>query len=681
MLNFVKQFVINRITLTRFFILMGGIALFLMGVVNEVKQLAHNDPFWLRCVVSSVDLIFFVFTFFKKGRKYHKEVLYIVLGVGSAWVIYMLYANNFFGRYTTILYSLSFISLFFFEKLKYFVSYLFLCICGVLLAFVLLNQKSEEAYSFVFFYPLVSLGILYGFYYLLNSKNKITESVQLFESLIDSTIESYIMIDRNYKIIKLNNKAREGFKVFSDDKVYLGKSLLDYAIQNRNVAQKRIDLAFEGELNCYEFEVPLKNGALVYMESRYLPVRIKGEVRYVAISSLDVTDKRNVQKEIIEAKEKAELANKAKTEFLSIMSHEIRTPMNAVIGMTHLLKDESPTESQLEYINTLQFSAENLLVIINDILDYNKIEAGKIEFDYRSVSVLDEIKNVLFPFKQNAFDKRIALSYEITESVPAYIKADSTRLAQILVNLVSNAVKFTNKGSVVVKVSELKREGGISSLKFEVIDTGIGISPENQEKVFESFSQEKASITREFGGTGLGLSITKKLLELQGAVIHLESEKGKGSKFDFVLEVECVEEETDSKAVYDFSENVSLKNKRILLAEDNPVNQLVAMKFLEKWKVQIDTSVKNQLDSAKDKIGDYDLILMDLQMPVMDGFIATQKIRALECEIKKSTPILALTASALLEVQEQVEEASMDGFIAKPFNPTDLYEKISLCLR
>lgn len=671
-----QRLVNNRLVLSRFFIFIGGFTLFIMGVLNEVKGIVHNDPFWIRCVVSGEILTCFLLSFLKPLKKYHNEILYIVLYLGSSWTIYMLYANSFFSRYTTVAYVLTFVSLFFYEDLKPFVYYLLFLVIGTFTAFWFTPVRNEEAYSFVYFYPFVASAILYGNYYLLNSKEKIAESAELFESLVNSTMEAYIMVDRNYKIVQLNDKAREGFKRFTTNEVYIGKSILDFALNSKEEAADRVDKAFLGRSDLYEFEVPFLEG-IRYWQTRYLPVEIMGVIRYVAMSSIDVTDMVLVQKEILEAKEKAEAANVAKTEFLSVMSHEIRTPMNAVIGMTHLLKDSNPTPEQAEHIDTLQFSAQNLLVIINDILDYNKIEAGRIEFEYRPLSIKEEVNRVMSSFKMKAHDKRIELSIEILKDVPEYISADSTRLAQVLVNLVGNAVKFTKQGFVKVRVTVKNKTKKTVSLKFEVIDTGIGISPENQSKIFESFSQETTSTTRKFGGTGLGLAITKKLLELQGSAIHVTSEKGKGSNFWFEQEFEITEKKKKSKEQYVADVQISLKEKNILLVEDNVVNQMVAKQFLDKWKVSTDiaSNGKEAIEKVEEK--DYDLILMDLQMPVMDGFDATEKIRALNDKKKREVPIIALTASALLEVQQQVKEASMNSIVTKPFNPDDLYAKIA----
>ena len=659
---------------------MGAFTLFGMGILNEFIKMEHNDPFWIRSLASCSILILLLLSFAKRFKQYHTTFLYIVLYIGSTWAIYMIYENNFFNRYTTIVYVLTFISLFIFERIRPYLFYIGYFLIGAEISFLFLPDKSEEAYSFIYFYPFVTLAVFYGNYYLITRKEQLTESVQLFESLINSTIESYIMVDKDYKIVQLNDKAKQGFREFSSDEVFVGKSILDFSSKHRDNASYLIDLAFENELHVYDFELPFLNGIKLYFESRYLPVLVNGDVKYCAISSLDVTEKRLAEREIVEAKEKAEAANLAKTEFLSVMSHEIRTPMNAVIGMTHLLKDENPTPKQLEHINTLQFSADNLLVIINDILDYNKIEAGKIEFEYRTISLKEKIQKVLSSFKMKAIDKAIELKSEFVGDLPEFVKADSTRLAQILVNLTGNAVKFTSKGFIKIRVSVLKTEDELCHLKFEVIDTGVGIAAENHTKIFESFSQETNSTTREFGGTGLGLTITKKLLQLQDSDINLESEKGKGSNFWFVLKLEVVHNEDVQKEVYLSSSEGSLKGKRILLVEDNSINQLVAKNFLDKWEVST-VIASNGLEAIeKLKVGYYDIVLMDLQMPVMDGFEATRQIREFEDVEKRNIPIVALTASALLEVQNQVKEASMNGFVAKPFNPDDLYSKIAVHL-
>lgn len=383
------------------------------------------------------------------------------------------------------------------------------------------------------------------------------------------------------------------------------------------------------------------------------------------------------EQEALKAKEEAVQASQVKAEFLSTMSHEIRTPMNAVIGMTHLLIQEDPKPHQLENLNILKFSAEGLLSLINDILDFSKIEAGKIAFEKVDFSLKDLVRSVKEALAVKARDKGIDLRVKMDDDLPEAVKADPTRLTQILNNLVGNAVKFTKTGSVTIDLSVLKQSDSEAKIEFKVIDTGIGIPQDQQDKIFEKFSQASASTTREFGGTGLGLSITKRLLELQNSFIELHSEPGIGTTFSFALIMDVAVMKAKSNLInFDREMFSSLGGLRVLVADDNKTNILIAKKFLKKWDINV-VDVRNGRDAVQQiQDNDFDLVLMDLQMPIMDGAEATRHIRALLDGSKASVPIIALTASAMLEEQESMFDAGMNDFVSKPFNPSDLYKKI-----
>lgn len=372
------------------------------------------------------------------------------------------------------------------------------------------------------------------------------------------------------------------------------------------------------------------------------------------------------------AKEEAEHASRTKSDFLSMMSHEIRTPMNAVIGLSNYLIEDEPKKEQVETLNTLKFSAQNLLVIINDILDFNKIEAERIEFDYEPVHIRNLIASIRSVFLPIAKDKGLELSFTCDPRIPSYIICDQTRTSQVLTNLVSNALKFTHHGKVEVKLMVEGKGPGYICILFKVSDTGIGIPKEKQKDIFNSFTQASSSTNRQFGGTGLGLSITKKLLELQETTLHLNSTEGEGSEFYFSQKFGLSERDPRSETRLLEPLGKEKIEHDILLVEDNEINVMVAMKFLEKWGARV-TVAKNGKE-ALDLIGtkDFKLILMDLQMPVMDGYQAVAEIRKQGIQ----TPIIALTATALLEEQKKIYEAGMDDYVTKPFDPTYLLSKI-----
>lgn len=378
------------------------------------------------------------------------------------------------------------------------------------------------------------------------------------------------------------------------------------------------------------------------------------------------------------AKEQAEKSMKAKETFLSTMSHEIRTPMNAVIAMTHFLLEEDPRPNQKENLNTLKFSAENLLVLINDILDFSKIDAGKVEFEEVPFNLKMLTHDLLHAFQSTAQEKKLELKSQFDKNLPNNIVGDPVRLNQILTNLISNGIKFTKKGFVELSLRKISEDENTLQIEFSVSDSGIGIPQDKFDLIFESFEQASKDTTRKFGGTGLGLTITKRLLELQGSKIQLESKLGEGSKFYFQLKFrKDISEKHKNPNTIEKSKENSLKGTRVLIVEDNNVNQLIATKFLEKWGASVSIA-ENGLEGVEMvKNNQYDVVLMDLQMPEMDGFEATRNIRKMKGSYYEELPILALTAAAMVEVREQVLSAGMNDYISKPFNPNELFSKIN----
>lgn len=400
---------------------------------------------------------------------------------------------------------------------------------------------------------------------------------------------------------------------------------------------------------------------------------------FIAIET-DITDNKIIQKELEESKEKAERASNAKAQFLSTMSHEIRTPMNAVIGMSNLLLDEKLTDKQREYLNTLKFSSDNLLNLINDILDFSKIEAGRVEFENIEFNLRHLINGIKESNSYMAMEKGIAMKMKWQNNLPEVLIGDPTRLAQILNNLTGNAVKFTESGGVTINTTLVAEKKDSFVIQFDVVDTGIGISEKNLDTIFDSFTQSDIFVTRKYGGTGLGLTITKQLVDLQKGKIAVSSHIGEGSTFSVQLRFGKPKSKIISKSTTSQG-GENLENIRILLVEDNQINQFVAVKFLDKWKCQYDIAENGEIALDYLSQSSYDLILMDLQMPVMDGYDATREIRNEQSKYYRDIPIIALTAGSILEVQNEAFEIGMNDFITKPFNPDELYAKIKKHLK
>ncbi len=384
--------------------------------------------------------------------------------------------------------------------------------------------------------------------------------------------------------------------------------------------------------------------------------------------------------ELQEAKENAEKASQAKAQFLSTITHELRTPMYTVTGLTHLLLEEDPKPEQKEHLNSLKFSGEYLLSLINNILDLNKLEANKVEIEKAPFNLKKRIDGVLIALKKSAEVKNNNIHYEYDPTLPNEVLGDSLKISQILINLISNSIKFTENGDIWVRIQNAEKNAKKVVVHFEIEDTGDGISKKKQNTIFESFSQGSLQINRKYGGTGLGLSIVKNLLELMGSKIFLESKLGEGSKFWFNINYDISETEGIAKSINDLEvifENEIFVNKSVMIVEDNKINQMITKKILEKKKM-VCTVVDNGMDAIKlAKEGEFNVILMDIHMPGISGIEATKKIR----EFNKTVPIIALTAITIEENLEDFYKAGFNEFIPKPFNAEDFFEKINRVLR
>lgn len=379
---------------------------------------------------------------------------------------------------------------------------------------------------------------------------------------------------------------------------------------------------------------------------------------------------------LVTAREKAEEAAQSKQLFMSTMSHEIRTPLNEVIGITNLLLQGQPREDQMDYIKTLRFSGNHLLTLVNDVLDYNKMESGKIVFEQVQFNLNDFMEEIMRSYSFRSKAKNLEFVIKKGSSLPEEVIGDQIRLNQILSNLLSNALKFTHEGGITITLRELEREGKNVKLEFSVKDTGIGIPKEKHESIFESFTQASSDTTRYFGGTGLGLAIANKLVKLQGGNIKLDSEPDKGSTFTFDI-VFGLSDKADHEKVTEIKESFAgLEGKRILVAEDNKVNFFVANKFLTGWGAVVTLAENGKVALELLDKEEFDLILMDLHMPVMDGIEATRIIRQSENPAIRDIPIVALTAAIMSETHDKIDEVKINDYILKPFKPHDLFERI-----
>lgn len=420
------------------------------------------------------------------------------------------------------------------------------------------------------------------------------------------------------------------------------------------------------------------------------------------VSLLDISELKELEVELIRAKNAAEAANKAKSYFLANMSHEIRTPMNGILGFLQLLESTDISNTQKRYIQLIKASSDTLLKIIDEILDFSKIEAGKMELESILFDLTAVVDTTVIPFKAKAEGKGLTFHIHISKGVPQFVVGDPTRLKQVLGNLFSNAVKFTQQGGIWLEVRMKAREGKQITLEFQITDTGIGIRPEVLEELFKPFTQADVSSNRRFGGTGLGLAICKSFVTMMGGTIRVESEEGRGSKFIFDILVHEDEEygsdpdhpqgkrriisknhmmHYNRNTLHSFDHNLSAANERgihdlrVLLAEDNEINRCLFVELLKVHNIFCDIAVNGEEAVSACLHENYDLVFMDCQMPIMDGYEATRKIREDEGD-RRHTMIIAMTANAMIDDEEKCLDAGMDDYLSKPVD----YIKIAIAI-
>lgn len=438
-----------------------------------------------------------------------------------------------------------------------------------------------------------------------------------------------------------------------------------------------LDKQLRSKLQTVEMElwVTMKDGTKALLDYHVNPIlNAAGQLTGMIGIARDTTERHNDKQALQQAKDDADSANMAKSMFLANMSHEIRTPMNGIIGMTDILMQTELSPEQSEFLQIVRLSGDNLLSIINDILDFSKIEAGKIMLEKINFNLKEKVEETIKLLSFQSQKKGLYLKSKIDPSIPAELNGDPLRTKQILINLINNAIKFTSQGGVKCQVELLEQSTAKVKLLFRVTDTGIGINKEGKAKLFKSFSQTDASITRKFGGTGLGLTISKRLTELMHGEIGVESEDNNGSTFWFTAEFGCSESTPDLSGTPVQEQVIEFRKLYILLAEDNPINQRVAIYNLTKLGHKVDIAENGQEAIALGIANHYNILLMDIQMPVMDGIEATHAIRQWEKTTNQSgqLPIIAMTADAVKGNMENFLAEGMNGYISKPFKMNDL---------
>ncbi len=502
------------------------------------------------------------------------------------------------------------------------------------------------------------------------------QQLQMLSLVASNTVSGVVINDEDGKVEWINDAFTNitGYSLRDVQHNHLGDvlkgELTDVSIIEKSRELSKNKQSFEVDLLVYR-----KDGQPLWVSViNSVIVNSKGKVdKYIEVL-IDITTKKKAEMELIAAKEEALQLGRAKEMFISVMSHEIRTPLNAVIGITHLLQEDNPPPAQKENLEVLKFSADNLMVLINDVLDFTKIETGNVQLEKANVDLRELVHGVVSTMQFKAKEKNIYVKSNIDEDIPDMVIGDYTRLVQILLNLAGNAVKFTEKGGISIDLKIVEQSPKTVRIRFGVTDTGIGIAADKINTIFEQWKQADADTTRKYGGTGLGLAISKQLVTLHDSRINVDSVPGHGSTFWFTISFKKPEDLNVNKNKH-VEEGLKI---HALVVDDNQINRLLINKVLKRWGATADFA-ENGLEAVQNVKANrnYDVVLMDIHMPIMGGLEATQLIRNVQEPYFQQLPIIALTASMLNSQMDQIGGAGMNDYILKPFDPKTLYDKLS----
>ncbi len=542
-----------------------------------------------------------------------------------------------------------------------------------------LQKIPQDLYSGLFSTNL-SLALLLTsvFAYLIlktleNHEEKILEEKKLSDTIYDTSLDAVFIVNASTgRITDCNKRSLEVFGFTEKNQIILtpvheilGNQVEEYIVGFSNNRFTK-NSPWYGNMDFVR-----QNEVLFFAYVNIVPFHHLNDL-YCKISILDITEIKVAEFEIIKAKERAEKAAMVKSRFLSNMSHELRTPLNGIIGTSNILLQEEYLETQRPYLDVLKYSSEHMLQLVNDILDFSKLEAGKMEMENNSFNLKHFLQKSINPFVNSTNNNQVQFKLEIDEALDTNIICDEMRLNQVLNNLLSNAKKFTESGSIVLTARiEINKTQSLV-VYFSVRDTGIGIAPAKIRQIFESFTQADTETTRKYGGTGLGLAISKHIVEKMGGELKVQSEPSKGSEFYFMIEMKVDKVQKAYVNEEKLKDLINLAGVRILIAEDNPINMIVAKRFLQKWNVSVDEAVNGRIAVELFEKNEYDLLLIDLEMPEMDGAQAVAAIRKLNADI----PIVAFTAAVYEDMYADLLHKGFTDFIPKPFRPEELHKKI-----
>lgn len=538
---------------------------------------------------------------------------------------------------------------------------------------------STEQYSALFSSNLsLSLVITACFtYYILKTleinEEKLLDETRFKDTVYDTSLDSVFIVDSHSLIITgCNKKAAEEFD-FSGKEEITGatvKEILGDKMEEHIVVQGRQQ--FTKKSPWYgNMDFVRKGDMPFYAYVNIVPFTHRDR-HFCKISILDITEIKIAEFEILKAKEKAEKAVQIKSRFLSNMSHELRTPLNAIIGTTNIILHEEYLPSQKQSFDVLKYSSEHMMQLVNDILDFSKIEAGKMVLENAPFNVKGFLQKIVAPFAAPATAKSLMLEIDVSDNMNLEVYGDEMRLIQVMNNLIANAIKFTEKGKVVIELKEMQHHGDRTDIYMAVKDTGIGIAQNKMQQIFESFTQADIETTRKFGGTGLGLAISKKIIGQMGGDLQAESQLGSGSIFYFTLSFKIARKQKSYVDENKLKGLSSLEGLKVLLAEDNPINMIVAKRFLQKWDIEV-VEAENGLKAVGLFYQHHpDLLLIDLEMPEMDGAQTVAEIRKTHPYI----PIIAFTAATYENIKEDLLSKGFNDYVPKPFKPEELHKKI-----
>lgn len=509
------------------------------------------------------------------------------------------------------------------------------------------------------------------------AKLELEKSEIKYRSIIENMDLGLMEVDTNGIILRVYEKFNE--MLGYEDGELIGKSANEILLVEgfEKVLNEQDSNRIKGQTGVYEVKIKKKDGTEIWVLISGAPFfNEKGEVIGSIGVHYDITDRKELQAQLEVARRKAVKAQQAEKAFLANMSHEIRTPLNAIIGMSHLLQDTDLDKEQADFLNVLSSSANILKSLISDILDISKIDAGSLDIQRKPFDVRHLINQLITTFSLQKIEDELEFTSEVDSDLDFAVESDPQLINQILLNLLSNAQKFTEKGSIKLSVELIDDGIETAALKFNVQDTGIGVSKEDLSIIFNEFKQANSEIRSKYGGTGLGLSISNQLVKLLGGELKVDSSPGKGSSFYFTLRVHKAKSPLDLATPEERMERIVDEGRRILVVEDNPMNLKYISSLLKKWKMDFSICYNGQEACELIDKNDFDLIFMDLQMPIMDGFEATEVIRNRK-DAKKNTPIVALTASTFLSKKRLALKAGMSDFLSKPFTPNQLFQIIS----